>query len=188
MILNELTRPTISQTVLALQDKGYEEVGRGLCGHVWAKPGSSTALKVFTKIDGGYRMFANVVMANPNPHFPRLSGKLIRLNDHYFAIRMELLEPLASYESLHAITSYVMEHNDREPPSAEWVQKYKAELEITRECVFGEFPHLQQACDILLATVLKKFNSDIHGNNIMQRGRLPVIIDPVVGMDKSPRW
>lgn len=176
MRLDELTRLRLDDAFYVLEDKGYRRIGQGSYAWVWAKPGADTVLKVFTATDYAYREFANAVMGTSNPHFPRLFGKMIRVNDDYRAIRMERLQPCTRTNVAYRAIQTYLRRDDVGGDASDDVEQ-----EIV-ESLFGKFPQLKEACDLVFDLAYQEPHRpviDMHAGNIMLRGDVPVLIDPL---------
>lgn len=176
MRLDEITRPGVDAVFQTLSSKGYEKLGEGCYAYVWAKPGANTVLKIFANTDTAYFDFANLAMAHQdNPHFPKFSGKLIRINDQWRAVRMERLTKLPPNGGIYyRTTAEYLAWHDR------WVE-FRARYPVTEEkitLVLTKLPLMKAALD-LLAQRFPRTSFDIHPENIMLRGPLPVLTDPV---------
>lgn len=174
MRLKEITRPkTTVHADEILHHAGYKRLGSGLFATVYHKPGQDTVLKLF-RPDMGYIQFVNTTLQHPNIHFPKFRGKLMKVTPHYYAIRMELLEPLTSQIEMrrprveNVIQEYIkaLAYNT----DYEYLEEALEQLEL-------EQPGIKQACEIL-ANNLDENNIDLHYNNIMLRGNTIVITDP----------
>lgn len=178
MHLNELSRPgTREQAELALIHGGYERVAGGTYGVVYGKPGATTVLKLMHKKDVAYLAFVNLAMKHQsNPHFPRFSGKLIRLNDDYRAVRMErLVAGKGAEDNYRSFIAYALDlYIARKGNFSSMMPHYIESIQKA----FYENPDLQDACDLIVAN-LGQYVNDLHPANVMFRGSTVVIIDPV---------
>ncbi|RYD61497.1 MAG: hypothetical protein EOP83_16870 [Verrucomicrobiaceae bacterium] len=87
--LDENKSPEEIEDVLI--DKGYESLGRGNFSAVYAKPGSSTVIRIGDN-DDAWPQYARVCMKQTNPHFPRIER--IGTRHGVLVARMERLYPL----------------------------------------------------------------------------------------------
>lgn len=123
MKITEVTRPSsIGQALAILYQHGYQKLGSGLYATVVAKPDEATALKLFSTNDTDYRAYLNLIAAKPNPHFPVIKGKPIKVSDEYWAIRMERLEPLE--ENSRQLIQYIGKYLKSYQKLAELEQEY----------------------------------------------------------------
>lgn len=153
-----------------MSDNGFNKLGQGAFGAVYEKPGYPWVFKLFAN-DAAYLAWINYVAKNQsNEHVPKLKGKPFRINDGVFAVRMEKLkrmpdtwwdDPLLDKVVYGGITS-----------------KNKEELkELGHEdlaTVLVDIHHLAHG------NINNDWNTDMHGGNIMMRGDIPVITDPIV--------
>lgn len=117
MRLVEFTRPkSISHAMEILQGAGYKPLGMGSFGAVYQKPGASYVLKLFDSADVGYQQYIALAQKNPNPHFPKFFGKMIKVTEDYYAVRMERLEQASEAYSkeIMLIDEYVTAKSSRE--------------------------------------------------------------------------
>lgn len=184
MNLSELTLPMKSGAMKRLTDAGYEKLGSGQTGDVFKKPGSNYVLKLFTADDDPYLAFVKLAQENPNPHFPKFVGKLIRVTSGYYAIRMEQLTHDANPNHIKLVEWYVDKRAEFGYASDEkMTANNKLLIQTMNEVnkMFEEQPRLREACDLIAYELIRGdgFYSDLHKGNIMSRGSTLVISDPV---------
>ncbi len=170
-IINELSFPdTKNRASAILQSAGYELAGRGSRGDVWMKNGVKGVLKLFNASDNGYMKFIELVNTHPNEHFPIFYSKPVRISNLYYAIRMEKLESVDSWDSIYL-------------PGALEIIKYFDYGKETPEVmnIFSEQPGLKDACDLAKGLINDHISNDLIASNIMRRAGVYVIIDPVSG-------
>lgn len=180
MKLDELTRPPLEDAFAILRGKGYEQIGAGQQAWVWAKPGADTVLKLFKAQDRAYWAFANLTKTHPNPHFPHLFGKVIRVTQFVRAVRMERLAPLPDdrIDDARALETY-LDYPSFEQYSAHSSNPDMAKMEWQDVVdLFHREPNLKVACDLILYN-LGHWNMDLHSKNVMTRGEMLVLTDPV---------
>lgn len=156
---------------------GYSEIGDGSNGTVFQKPGSPYVLKTFSDDDDAYLAFVAMVKANPNPHFPKFKGKLIHVNNFYYAIRMEALTPVPdSDDSIDFIVFYIqsIDRDLNQYPN----MKEKCEAAIKW---MDDHPDMKHACDLIYGLLKSnpRFRSDLKIDNLMLRQNTIVFIDPI---------
>lgn len=169
-ILNELSRPgTREEATTRLLAAGYRQLGQGQTGTVFKNPESPHVLKLFDSTDTAYRTFVELARKHENQHFPKFFGKLIAVTPRYYAIRTELLLP-SSYRrdnEIEMIDKYIRQMRDygNSPDTYLYMEAN---------------PELKRAAD-LIVDVLKpgKFFCDIHQPNVMLRGDVLVLTDPI---------
>ena len=177
MRLDELNLPNDHESLTRiLHDRGWEEVGAGYYATVYSKPGINYVLKIFEQ-DSAYLAFLDMIAKNPNPHFPRIIGK-IRVGDQwgkktYRAVRMEKLLPLNGVRvNEHVFTGISAKNGVR----LNSVQEHS--LELANEYLEDK-PTLVVALDLIVDKLLNRFTLDL-GNDVMQRqDGTPVITDPI---------
>lgn len=167
--LSEVTRPKQRGDVRKLlSNAGYEHKGSGQFGDVYKKPASPYVLKVFSANDAAYLSFLDLVRRHPNPHFPKLFGKTVRLSDTTLAVRMEELEHGALLDALAACK-----------PILQYMDPLSEDDEERGRDFMEAFPTLKQACDLIMTLVESGHALDISARNVMFRGRTIVFADPV---------
>lgn len=145
----------------------------GAFGAVYEKPGYPWVFKIFTG-DPAYKRYIDYVIKHQNnPYVPRIKGKIIKINFNTYALRMEKLEPLSKNKSksvskLYYILYGIRRASELERKELEWLEK--------------NYPGV---VDIL--TTLSRVGGDkldIDSKNMMMRGKIPVLVDPVIN-DKT---
>lgn len=171
-----------------LMRAGYKVLGRpGAWGKVFQKPGSPYVLKLFANEDEAYTAYAALCRSHQgNPYLPKIIGKVVRVTDHYSAVR---LEPLAEppdwsdrVEFLVARCSLYIKTVNYDPPDAS--SPYAMLISDARDFVESD-PARKEACD-LIASLLPRFELDLSIYNVMMRGKQYVFTDPVK-IDQSSR-
>jgi hypothetical protein len=155
-----------------LETHGFHKLGKGSYGLAFEKTGYPWIFKIFTT-DDAYLNYVKYSLANKsNPNVPRFKGGLIKINDHTFAMRIEKLKPLEhrNYQtgsdirilaSILSVLSTTIDEID------------EGNLEFIKETYPGVYKILSHYDNHFC------FTFDIHGGNIMMRGNVPVIIDPI---------
>lgn len=135
---------------------GFNKLGSGKYASVYKNPKYPYVLKVFMK-DAAYFKWLEFVLKNRNnPYVPRIKGKVVKINDMFYAVRMEPLKP--------AGVAYRAD---------EFMQHFKKWERNTSH----------RSGDRDIDDILKYFSKhkkllDLHGENVMMRGKQLVIIDP----------
>lgn len=89
MRIDELSLPSsITKAKIILRKAGYKVLGIGSFGTVLKNPKSNYVLKLFKSKDTAYLAFINMVKNNPNRHFPKIIGNIIKVTDQYSAVRL----------------------------------------------------------------------------------------------------
>jgi len=172
-MLDEISRPPLVDARRILKNAGYEHLGSGTLALIFAKPNSSTCLKLFLTSDQAYIEFINMVMRIPNPHFPKFKGKLIKVTNDYYAIQMERLTPITS--EMRYMTDTIDNYTTD-------IHYNGVAGHITLENMKNiekKQPGITEACDIIANNISKRRMIDMHSANFMMRGNVLVIIDPV---------
>ena len=179
-VLDEITRPgTIDDAHEILKKAGYAQIGDGYYAEVFAKPGADHVLKLFNSRDKAYQAFVNLAIQNPNIHFPKFKGKMMKITDNYYAIRMEKLTPIAGISGSprdRGIIKLMIEYITRKEDDPFRPFPDQRQMDVLEKLQ----PGITAACDVIVE--LLKHNDaevDLHLGNVMMRGNTYVITDPV---------
>lgn len=174
-----------SDILKKLERDGYEEIGHGAFGTVYAKPGDNThVVKIGGSSDEYMHYVKHVGLNNPNPHVPHIRevkqmfrdetykdwfGKKRKSRYHFYTVVMERLirweevPPAAQRKALKRVGITAVEdliHANKMKPTNEPARSFKK---------------------LLVAALRSKRNSiDISTNNVMFRKRKPGVFDLVV--------
>ena len=173
MKILEIARPsTISQAKRVLKGAGYDQIGDGRFALVFAKYGDPYVLKLFSNSDAGYTWFYNYAVTHPSKHFPKFKGVLLRVTNQYSAIRTERLSELADGEASDRIEavlddiSYAAEKGRTSINLSDYTlvddEFINVTLKLARDAIAGGF------------------GLDLTRYNVMMRGPVCVITDPVL--------
>ena len=146
---------------------GFHKVGSGSFGFVYSKPGYPWLFKIFNT-DPAYLAFLKwAITHQDNPHAPKIKGKIIKINDDTYAIRIEQLKPFRrSTDQLYNLQQIFEKYLDS-----------RRKLTISDRKWFEiNFPDMLEVIDAMKQT---GYHFDIHIDNIMLRGKVPVITDPI---------
>lgn len=151
--------------------------GFGSFGAVMRHPDKDYVVKLFSAEDRAYEAFVELAMANPNPHFPRFPGGILREWRDFRVVRIEPLKPIWSADILkfsHLTDLYITSRRDGpDDPAWENIQRARAYVD-------QQGPHLRQACDLIADHLIGRFNLDLDTrNNVMLRDGTLVFSDPV---------
>jgi hypothetical protein len=184
MRLFEIARPdSLSGAVAVLQKAGYEPLDEpGSYGAVFAKPGSSEALKLYDRYDEAYTAFVTLALKHQdNPHFPKFRRGILPITNAYAAVRIERLAPLAGaqLEDLAEVVCNFAVYTRYDRRAGHKPDNLKAKLAQTTAVLF-DHPKLFEAVQLIDAMVeTHGFQLDYRFQNIMLRGATLVIIDPI---------
>lgn len=183
-----------------LEDAGFEELSHGRHSNVYGHPNLDYVLKVFKKNDPAYVSFYNCASKNQdNPHFPKFRGHLMQIVEGIYAIRMEKLThvPVKNEKIQIRILGYINEciatedsdngvfernvklFTDYLKIDLENKEFYTRQIEIYKKYakISKMFPKLATTIE-LLKKAKRNHRWDIHEENFMLRGIVPVITDP----------
>jgi len=173
MKLNEITMPSYKELAeIRLQNAGYTRLGKGMTGMVFAKPDENFVLKLFDSNDDSYIEFLSFCSTQPNnPNLPKFKSKLIKVTDHYYAIRMERLEKINSSSDKDFVKLI-----DR-AFTFELMRKFQS---IWMTQLDDQDHNLAKTIKALANYIVHSgFNNDIDEYNVMKRGDTFVITDPI---------
>jgi hypothetical protein len=181
-VLTEITRPNKYKAEEILRNAGYKTLGEGTYGTVFAKPGADHVLKLFLSTDKAYLSFIDLVNSTNNIHFPKFKGKLIRVTDEYYAIRMEILTRVADNTqtayAARAMSNFIRMKQGLKPHT-QTPEQVATEMESLEKSQ----PGIIETCEIIADGISKKYPIDLHNENYMMRGNVLVITDPVISWD-----
>lgn len=180
MKITELTRPAdIEQANRVLNRSGYRDItkepghgGGGAYAEVLWRADLPYVVKLFVKSDEAYLRYLRLITSVSNPHFPIVRGRPMRVNDSYYAVRLERLTPIVGgpAENLR----YFME------------QCLEGLTERDADRMRAAAQHLPQSAKTAIAHIyrwcIQKYPGtviDLHKHNAMLRGNTIVIIDPI---------
>jgi hypothetical protein len=159
--------------VRALKDQGFEfdSLGSGLYAHVLAKPGADYVVKIF-KNDAGYDQYLQYIMQlRGNPHVPKLRGKVIKLPENFRVVRMERLDSFDTtnqqQRNTFSMIDYILANDGRE---RDQYQRVVRDLSQTYPQIMAVLEKLKQH---------GQYDLDFGISNLMFRGSVPVITDPL---------
>lgn len=193
MRVNEITRPeTIDDATRYLSRYGYRNAvadprDEGAYASVYTPPGKPYVVKLFMASDLAYQTYLGLITRFKNPHFPQLRGRPARINNKYWAVRMEMLSPLpfADHQMLYTMQDYIgklMQHTPRNRAQLAEIDEI-----FVVEPLFQKFPDLKMALLLIWQYCLRGHTHilDLHKHNVMLRGQVPVITDPTAVADSS---
>lgn len=180
-VLDEITRPnTMGEAQAILEKAGYEKYGSGWYAMVYAKPNADHVLKLFSVRDRSYPEFVNMTIQNSNTHFPKFKGKMMKVTNEYYAIRMEMLTRFGEADEpiLKKIKNYIYGYATYGRSYSDNIRGQEVINEIDQ--VEEMQPGIKKACE-LIADLIANGNVglDLHHGNLMMRGNTIVFTDPV---------
>lgn len=150
-----------------LEAGGFKKyvVGTGLYSSVLSRPDLNYVVKIFHN-DPGYETYVKYIMKyQNNPHVPKMRGKVLSVGAGFKVVRLERLEPYT--------------YTPDQQKSLEIIDDYVSKDKFYRERDKKDFPYQQMIP--VLDDILKHTGLDMHSGNIMFRGSVPVITDPLSG-------
>lgn len=159
-----------------LEEKGFTCVGIGNYTAVFDHPsfGGRYVLKVFA--DPFYEDFLGWCAANPNPHLPKVVGKVMKLGEVGRMVRLEKLKPMTMRRW---DWTKIERFNDmlKRPDAYTDAQKHALAAGAVKKGLTGLF----QTFEDVIAAAPAGAVMDVHDGNFMLRGDTVVITDPYGG-------
>ena len=159
----------LKQFTRFLKKYGFNQLGMGAFGAVYEKPGYPWVFKIFND-DSAYLRYISYALHNQNnPNVPKIKGGLIQIDPYTYAVRLEKLKPvpdncaIENVNQLNWILNYVRSMKDLDKEDKTWIK--------------DTYPGVMAALNMIGKN--KDDVIDLHHNNIMLRGDIPVLIDPV---------
>lgn len=140
-------------------------IGTGLYSSVLSRPDLNYVVKIFYK-DPGYETYLRYMMKyQNNPHVPKIRGKVMSAGRGFKVVRLERLEPYS--------------YKPEQQKSLDIIDDYISKSKFHRERDKKDFPY--QEMIPVLDDILTHTGIDMHSGNVMFRGSVPVITDPLSG-------
>jgi len=156
---------------LYFDDYGFKNVGEGKYGSVFVNKSYPYAIKIFMK-DTPYIKFIQFCLQNQdNPYVPKIRGKVVKISPIIFAIRIEKLMNRQIMVTQQDITA------DRHFKTCmRYPKEFLRHDPQYSSPIYDNDPHMIKLCHFLAdnSTLL-----DTHDGNIMYRGKIPVVVDPL---------
>ena len=174
---------TLNEWQAIMDEYGFKHLGTGSYGSAYEHPSYPWVFKIF-KNDKSYFAFLQYARKNQNnPNLPKISGSYIRIrkdpkhissNDAY-VVRLEKLREMTADE-WNKIEKIIEIFQDMVADASYGGDATDEEIKLRNQ--------YQGIYDIISAMwnadIFKNSHFDIHSGNVMMRGNVPVIIDPVV--------
>lgn len=152
-----------------MAQNGFRSMGRGYYGEVFEKPGYPWVFKVF-RDDAAYLRFITYAARNQdNPNLPKVKGLPMRIAPDTYVVRIEKLSPIDGQHKELASLLYDLgdaEEDDELSSEMAWLGK--------------RYPGIRRFIS-MARKAWPDLSLDIHHDNIMLRGAIPVLSDPVSG-------
>ena len=154
-----------------LKTQGWRLAGQGLMAMVWEHRNYPWVLKLFHSSDSGYIEFLKLALQHQdNPAFPRFRGRLVKLTNGVYAVRMEPLQGIDS-QTFNELQSGILVPMQRgrldnwteDVPMIMW-EKYHDFIRAAQQIKYIKSEHVL----------------DLHSGNIMMRDNTPVFTDPLI--------
>jgi hypothetical protein len=180
--------------VNAIEKLGFTSVGHGTFANAFEHPTKGYIIKVSIVDDVGYNAFLKMAYRSGNPHFPKIIGKPTIYRNQFLVTRMEKLARIddnATWKKVRLETSKTLQtiltgNELQNVASSPWFDRtvltgtdgYE-EDDFTRK-----YPDWHEAIENIVAIYrsVPDFRIDLHRGNIMARGNVPVVIDPLASI------
>ena len=154
-------------------DHGFKFLGIGNYGSVYQHPTYPWVFKIF-KDDPAFLYYVNYIKHNQhNQNVPKIKGNIIKINDNTFVVRLEKLQPMD-------VTFFI--DNMAEPISTMSVLKRRTieELDDDYQELLAKFKKQYPGIFQIIHDMVKSnYRLDMGVRNMMMRGNVPVVTDPV---------
>lgn len=151
----------------------------GAYGIVFIRDDFPYVIKVFNN-DPAYFKYLNWVLQHQsNPFVPKIRGKFIKINQYTYAVRMEKLSHLSD-TNIRELDKYVDPELNKKTKIdiSKWRNVSKLALSANLPYIKEIEPQLYEVLEYVVKNFTLK-SLDLHGDNIMLRGDVIVITDPV---------
>ena len=149
-----------------LEAGGFKKyvIGTGLYSSVLSRPDLNYVVKIFYR-DPGYEAYLKYMTKyQNNPHVPKMRGKVLSVGPRFKVVRLEKLTPI--------------DKTDRRQKRLLWyIQDYLENNKHNRYMVSLDMPDILPVLDDIMTHTPS--NIDLHDGNVMFRGSVPVITDPL---------
>lgn len=152
-----------------MKTHGFNILGSGIAGLAFEKNGYPWVFKIFHD-DEGYLHFFNYAKTHQNnPNVPKTKGGALTLASDSFMgklylVRIEKLSPLPVGNEVLNLLWGIDFSDDLTPEIEQKIAKV--------------YPGI---IDVLKDAFSSGYSLDLHPGNVMMRGNIPVIIDPLLG-------
>ena len=156
-----------------MTDNGFHHLGTGNYGSVYEKEGYPWVFKIM-KDDPGFMYYMKYSKENQNnPNVPRVRGDFIKINETTFVIRIEKLSPMSN-------TFFNNEFNNIVPIMRMFSKREMEDLDQDYQEILSRFKDKFPGVFKIIYDMAKThYLLDISSRNMMMRGDVPVITDPV---------
>ena len=157
-----------------LETQGFKHIGQGSFSEIYLKPGYPWMFKLWSH-DPAYLWWITwAAKHQDNPNVPRVKGLPVKIAPETYVVRLEKLRGLVpregnlskGYDRLAYLVDRIESVDDLSKEDLQWIR--------------SEYPGVYDILRVIQRAG-SSFVVDLHGDNIMLRGQVPVITDPVVG-------
>ena len=156
-----------------LETQGFKHIGQGSFSEIYLKQGYPWMFKLCSH-DPAYLWWITWAAKHQNnPNVPRVKGLPVRIAPDTYVVRLEKLRGLIrrednlsrGYDKLSYLVDRIESVDDLSKEDLQWIR--------------SEYPGVYDILRVIQRAG-SDFVVDLHGDNIMLRGQVPVITDPVV--------
>jgi len=157
-----------------METQGFKHIGHGSFSSVYLKDGYPWMFKLWSH-DPAYLWWITwAAKHQDNPNVPRVKGLPVKIAKDTYVVRLEKLRGLIrregnlskGYDKLAYLVDRIESVDDLSKEDLQWIR--------------SEYPGVYDILRVIQRAG-SDFVVDLHGDNIMLRGQVPVITDPVVG-------
>lgn len=151
-----------------LETQGFKHIGQGSYSEIYLKPGYPWMFKLWSH-DPAYLWWITwAAKHQDNPNVPRVKGLPVKIAPDTYVVRLEKLRGRSRYDhkQLADMLDGIETVDDISKEDLQWIRR--------------EYPGIYDALRVIQRAG-SDFVVDLHSDNIMMRGQIPVLADPVVG-------
>jgi hypothetical protein len=151
-----------------LETQGFKHIGQGSYSEIYLKPGYPWMFKLWSH-DPAYLWWITwAAQHQDNPNVPRVKGLPVKIAPDTYVVRLEKLRGRSRYDhkQLTDMLDGIETVDDISKEDLQWIRR--------------EYPGIYDALRVIQRAG-SDFVVDLHSDNIMMRGQIPVLADPVVG-------
>jgi hypothetical protein len=157
---------------------GFKHLGTGSYGSAYEHPSYPWIYKVFKHDDAYLQFYKYFKKHQNNPNLPKRLGPIIKIGPDSYAVKLEKLRPISPGE--WNIVDKILETFQEYFISLNYDPDYEMTSDVKR--MMQQYPGMYEIANALFYSNVFSSNAypDLHSGNVMMRGNVPVIIDPLV--------
>lgn len=154
-----------------MRQSGFIHLGSGSHGSAYMWSNYQWVFKIF-RGDSAYLSFIDYIKQNQwNQNIPKIKGGVIKINSDTYLVRIEKLSPLSLGEYLELSVDI------KQMIESVLDQLSIDELSSSHKSAIKKFPGIYNFLQYWYSNI--NYELDIREPNIMKRGNVPVLLDPV---------